>query len=53
MQSAVWKYMKGCMDDLIKDKTTPLAYLASFLKLRNSFAVIIYCFNVTPITPYN
>ena len=33
--------MKGCMDDLlIKDKTTPLAYLASFLKLRNSFAVI-------------
>ena len=43
MQSAVWKYMKGSMDDpLIKDKTTPLAYLASFLKLRNSFAVIIW-----------
>ena len=41
MQSAVWKYMKGCMDDLlIKDKTTPLAYLANVLKLRNNFAVI-------------
>ena len=34
--------MKGCIDDLLlKDKTPPLAYLASVLKLRNNFAVIM------------
>ena len=41
MQPTVYKYMKGCIDDLlIKDKTPHLAYLASVLKLRNNFAVI-------------